>query len=142
GRNVELCRTATYKFGVPLAIARLRLLEGITSWAKVTASGTTRISWNDLIQAVVSDMTLSPALTRLAKADQREQIIKIKICLPTIVGRTIDELSLEGCEALALNRNGTTVEAFPETVLEMGDVLTLIGMEKPLNKVRESFASL
>jgi Trk K+ transport system NAD-binding subunit len=141
-RNIELCRTALDRFGVPVVIARLQLLKGITSWTRVNDFGMTRISWNGLIEALVPDMVLRPALARLARADQLEQIIETKICLPTFVGRTIDELPLDDCEALAVTRDGRAIPAFHETTLEMGDTLTLVGMQRALNKVRESLASL
>ena len=140
--NVRLCRTAIDKFGVPVVIARLQLLDGITSWARFTDSGMSRMSWNDLIKAMVPDEFFSHALSRIARADDREQITELEVRLPVFVGRSIDDLPLEDCEVVALTRNNAPIYAYHDTALEMGDVLTLIGMKAAMNKVRAAFASL
>jgi Trk K+ transport system NAD-binding subunit len=141
-RNLRVCRTAIDRIHVPIVIARLQMLDGITSWTRVNDAGMSRISWNGLIQAFVPEMPLSPALSRVAKADDREQITEIEVRLPTLAGRAIADLPLEACDALALTRNGASISTNIDTVVEMGDVLTLIGMKTALNKVQASFASL
>jgi Trk K+ transport system NAD-binding subunit len=141
-RNLRLCRIAIDKFGVPVVIARLRLMDGVTSWARVNDAGMSRMSWNDLIQALVPDVSLSPALSRLARADDHEQISEIEVRLPIFAGRAIDDLPLGDCEAMAVTRKGAPISTYRDTALEMGDVLTLIGMKAAVDKVRESFASL
>jgi Trk K+ transport system NAD-binding subunit len=140
--NFRLCRTAIDKFRVPVVIARLRLMDCVTTWARVNDTGMSRMSWNDLIQALVPDMSLSPVLSRVARADDREQISEIEVRLPIFVGRTIDDLPLKDCEVVALTRKGVPISTYHDTALEMGDVLTLIGMKATVDKVRESFASL
>lgn len=141
-RNLRLCRAAIEHFRVPVAIARMRLMDGVTTWAQVSDAGMSRMSWNDLVKSLVPDMFWSPALSRLAKADDREQIAEIEVRLPTFVGRTIDNLPLGDCEVVALTRKGAPISTHQDTAMEMSDVLTLVGMKAALDKVRESFASL
>lgn len=141
--NLRLCRIASERFGAPLVIGRLRMLDGITSWKRVDDAGMSRMSWNGLIQALVYNVVLSPALSRLARADDREEITEIEIRLPTFAGRAVGELPLEDCEVLAFNRDGSPISTYDDTVtVEMGDVLTLIGTKAVLHKVQASFASL
>ena len=141
-RNLRLCRAAIDEFRVPVVIARLRLMDGVTSWARVNDAGMSRMSWNDLIQALVPDMVLSPALSRVARADDREQLAEIEVRLPIFDGRTISDLPLGDCEAVALTRKGAPISTYDDMALKLGDVLTLIGMKAAVDKVRESFASL
>jgi Trk K+ transport system NAD-binding subunit len=141
--NLRLCRIASEKFGVPFVISRLQMLDGITSWTRVNDAGMSRMSWNGLIQALVPDMLLSPALSRLARSDDGEEITEIEIRLPTFAGRAVEELPLEDCEVLAFNRDGAPISTYDGTVaVELGDVLTLIGTKAVLRKVQASFASL
>src|SRR6185295_18413083 len=111
---------------LPLAIARLRLLDGITTWARITNSGMSRLSWTSLIKALAADVVLSTALSRVASADDREQIADLEVSLPVFVGLVVGELSLEGCDVVALIRNSSPVSTFHDTALEKGDVLILI----------------
>ena len=141
-RNLRLCRVAIEKFRVPVAIARLRLMDGVTTWVRVNDGGMSRMSWNDLVRALVPDIPLSPLLSRLATTGDRERITEIEVRLPIFVGRAIDDLPLEHCEVVALTRKGLPISTYHDTALEMGDVLTLIGTQADANKVRESFASL
>jgi Trk K+ transport system NAD-binding subunit len=140
-RNLRLCHAAIDKFGIPVAIARLHLMSGVTTWARVGVAGISRVSWNGLIGALLPDVVLTQALSRVATADDREQICEIEISLPVFVGLTSDDLPLNDCEVVAITRNGKALLVH-EARLEMGDVLTLIGMKAALEGVRETFASL
>jgi Trk K+ transport system NAD-binding subunit len=95
-----------------------------------------------LIQAFAPDVLLSPALSCVARAGDHEQISEVELCLPTFAGRTIVDLPLSACEVVALTRKGVRISAYHDAALEMGDVLTLIGVKGVVDKVRESFASL
>jgi Trk K+ transport system NAD-binding subunit len=141
-RNLSLCRTALERFRVPVVIARLRLMDGITSWARVNDAGMARLSWRDLIQALVPDQVLSPVLSRLASTDDREQIAEIEVRTPLHVGRKIADLPFDDCEVLGLARNGNSVADLGSIDLRMNDVLTLVGTRAALARVRESMASL
>jgi Trk K+ transport system NAD-binding subunit len=141
-RNLRLCRTAIDEFRVPVVIARMRLMDGVTTWARVGDAGLSRMSWSGLIQALFPDTLSSSALARLATADDREQIAEIEIRIPVHVGRKIADLPLDECEVLALTRSGNPVADFVSIKLRMNDVLTLVGKKEALKSVRESLASL
>jgi Trk K+ transport system NAD-binding subunit len=141
-RNLSLCHTAQDKFRIPVVLVRLRVLAGVTSWATVSDSGMTRLSWENLIQAIFPDVVLTPVLSRLAKANDREQVTELEIRSPVFIGRTIKDLSSGDCEAVAIRRNGVRAHSDETTSLELGDVLTVIGGKAAIDRLRESLASL
>jgi len=141
-RNLNLCRTAWDRFGVPVTVARLRLLEGVTSWARVDGSGMSRSSWSDLIQALFPDAALTSALSRLAKADDYEQIAEIDLNSPGLIGRTIQDLPGGHFDVVGLTRRNIQIAAYRTSTLELGDVLTVIGEKPAIVRLRESVASL
>ncbi|HXM34802.1 MAG TPA: hypothetical protein VN920_06425 [Pyrinomonadaceae bacterium] len=141
-RNLSLCRTALGRFGVPVTVARLRLLEGVTSWARVDGSGMSRSSWKALIQAIIPDAAPTSALSRLAITDEHEQIAEIALCSPVFIGRTIEDLPSGHFEVVALTRESAQIAAYKTSNLELGDVITVIGKETAIGRLRESLASL
>jgi Trk K+ transport system NAD-binding subunit len=136
GRNLSLCHTAQDKFRVPVVLVRLRVLAGVTSWATVSDLGMSRLSWEDLIHALFPDVVLTPALSRLAKANDREQITELEIQSPVFIGRTIKDLSSGDCAAVAIRRNGVQVPSYETASLELGDVLTVIGDKAAIDRLR------
>jgi Trk K+ transport system NAD-binding subunit len=141
-RNLSLCRTAHATFGVPVTVARLRLLEGVTSWARVNDSGMARSSWQDLIQAINPDGAPTFALSRLARTDEHEQIAEIDLRSPLFIGRTIEDLPMGRFDVVALTRQEIQIAAYGDADLEMGDVITVIGEKTAIGRLRESLASL
>lgn len=141
-RNLSLCRKALSDFGVPLTIARLRVVEGATSWARVTEAGISRMSWKHLLQAVIPEVVLSPTLLRLSRADDFDQISDIELRFPLFIGRRIEDLPLSGCDVVVLTRKGIPVANCQSTSLELCDVLTVIGTRTAVHQLRESIASL
>jgi Trk K+ transport system NAD-binding subunit len=141
-RTLRLCRTAQEKFRVPVVVARLRLLAGVTSWTTVSDSGMTRLSWENLIHAIIPDVVLTPALSRLARADDRDQITDIELRSPVFIGRTINDLLFTGCDVVALTRKRIPINDYQNSSLELDDVLTVIGARTAVDQLRESVASL
>lgn len=142
GRNLSLCHAAQDKFRVPVVLVRLRVMAGVTSWATVGGSGMTRLSWENLIHAILPDAVLTAALSRLAKANDRDQITEIEVRSPVFIGRTITDLSSEDCEVVAVRRRNLQVPSCESTNLELGDVLTAIGEKAAIARLRESLSSL
>ncbi len=141
-RNLSLCRTALGRFGVPVTVARLRLLEGVTSWARVDGSGMARSSWKDLIQAIIPDVAPTSALSRLARTDEHEQIAEIDLRSPQFIGRTIEDLPGGRFDVVALTRESVQIAGYETSNLELGDVITVIGEKTAIGRLRESLASL
>ena len=141
-RNLSLCRTALERFRVPVTVARLRLLEGVTSWVRVSDAGMTRLSWKDLIQAIIPEAVFTPALSRLARADEFDQISDIELRSPVFIGRRIEDLPLSGCNVVALTRKDLPVANCQSISLELCDVLTVIGTRTAVLQLRESIGSL
>ena len=141
-RNLDLCRTARDKFQIPFVIARLRLLEGVTSWARLTDSGMVRVVWPEVARTILGDIIPNANLSRLMTATDQDQITDVEVLSPLFFGRTIADLSLDGCEVVALTRNGLPIDNFKAEGLQIRDVLTLVGPKVAINKARESFTSL
>ena len=141
-RNLSLCRTARLTFRVPTVIARLGLLGGTTSWARLNEAGMARMSWSDLVSAILGTVTPSRGLARVARATEREQVTEVELLTPVYLGRTIADLGLDGCEVIALRRDNSWVATLDLAQMRRGDMLTLVGTKAAINKVRESFTSL
>lgn len=140
--NLSLCRTARHRFRVPMVIARVGLLGGMTSWVRLNDVGMVRITWMEMVPAILGTVTPSSGLDRVARATDREQIADVELLTPVFLGRTIADLALEGCEVIALRRKDLWVDDIDHAELRRGDVLTLVGAKTALNKVRESFTTL
>jgi Trk K+ transport system NAD-binding subunit len=140
--NISICHEARDRFGVPLAIARLKLVEGVTNWARLTEAGMARMTWSETVHAALGETEPSASLMRLASASDREQIVDFEMLSPVFIGRKIADLPLEGCEVAALTRNDVPLPAFDSAELSIGDVLTLIGERNALTRVRETLATL
>jgi Trk K+ transport system NAD-binding subunit len=141
-RNTSVCRTAHQRFRVPIVISRLRLVDGVTSWARVTESGMVKLAWKDMVAAILGTESPSSVLARVAGATDREQIADVELISPVFMGLTIADLALDGCEVLAVRRNNLRVDAIDLAELHRGDVLTLVGTKVAIKKVRDSFTSL
>ena len=140
-QNLTLCRVAQLRFGVPIVIARLRL-GGVSSWAKLNATGIVRMTSEDMVPTVLGTMTPSRGLARLARATDLEQVAEVELLTPVFPGQTIADLDLYDCEVVALRRNNLLVADIDLAELRRGDVLTLVGTKAAINKVRECFMSL
>lgn len=140
--NVSLCREARERFGVPLVIARLGLLEGITNWARLNNAGMVRITWGDAVRAITGETVPTARLSRLASLSDREQIVDLEMRSPVFLGQTIADLPLHECEVAALTRKDIPLPSFDSAELCLGDVLTLIGQKAAISQVRETLTSL
>lgn len=140
--NLSLCRVARMKFHVPVVVARLGLLSGLTSWARLNDAGMVRMSWDEMVSAILGNVTPSNGLERVAQAPDREQVAEVELLTPVFLGRQIQEAGLDGCEVVALRRKDLWVDDIEHAELRRGDVLTIVGAKTALNKVRESFTTL
>jgi Trk K+ transport system NAD-binding subunit len=140
--NLRLCREARERFGVPLTITRLKLVQGITNWARLTDAGLARMTWGDTVRMVLVGTQANSALTQLASMSDREQIVDLEMLSPVFIGRRIADLPLRECEVAAVTRDDVLLAALDSVELRLGDVLTLVGERGAVGQVRESLTSL
>jgi Trk K+ transport system NAD-binding subunit len=140
--NINLCREAHDRFGVPLTIARLKLLEGVTNWARLNEDGMARMTWSETVHAVLGDTPPNASLLRLADVSDREQIIDFEMLSPVFIGRKISDLPLGECEVAVLTRKDVSLPNLESVELRLGDVLTLVGERNELIRLRQTLATL
>lgn len=140
--NLRLCREARDRFGVPLAIARLKLVEGVTNWARVNQEGMARMTWGETVRAIVGETALSQSLSSLASVSDDEQIVDLEMQSPVFLGLKAADLPLGDCEVLAITRTGVPLTDVGSTELRMNDVLTLTGTKTALKEVRAALSTL
>jgi Trk K+ transport system NAD-binding subunit len=140
--NVSLCREAAAEFGVPIVIARLKVLEGVTNWARLNDTVMAKMTWGDAVRASLGGTAPNVTLSRLASVSDREQIVDLELQSPVFAGRLIADLPLNDCDVLALTREGVPVVDYDAIQLRMNDVLTLVGTNAELKSVRGSLATL
>lgn len=140
--NLGLCREACDRFGVPLAIARLKLVEGVTNWARVNAGGMARMTWSETVRALVGEGALSQSLSNLAKVSDDEQIVDLEMQSPVFLGLKAADLPLDDCQVLAITRTGVLLTDVASIELRMNDVLTLTGTTTALKGVRAALSTL
>ena len=141
-RNLCLGRVALRTFQVPMVISRLGLPGGVTSWARLNDSGIVKMTWNDVVPAILDDVIPGSALARVARATEREQVTEVELLTPLFLGLTIRQLKLEGCEVLAIRRNNFLMADTEFAELCRGDVLTLVGTKEAIKKMFQSFTTL
>lgn len=140
--NMNLCRAGQDRFGIPLVIARLRVLNWITSWAKFNSSGMAEIKWPDAARSILGDVAPHANILRVVNASGRERVAEVEVRSPVFIGRTIADLSIRGCDAIALMRGDLPIEDFEREEIQSGDVVTLIGSREAIDRARETFTSL
>ena len=140
--NLRLCREARDRFGIPLAIARLKLLEGVTNWARVNEGGMARMTWRETVRVIVGEAALSQSLSNLANVSDDEQIVDLEMQSPVFLGLKAADLPLGDCEVLAITRTGVPLADVGSTELRMNDVLTLTGTKTALKEVRAALSTL
>lgn len=140
--NMNLCRAGRDRFGIPLVVARLRVLNWVTSWAKFNSSGMVEIKWPDAARSILGDVTPHANTLRVVNAGGREQVAEVEVRSPIFIGRTIADLSISGCDAIALTRGDLPVKGFEREEIQTGDVVTLIGSQEAIDRARETFTSL
>jgi len=126
-------------FRLPVVVARLGLVSGLTSWARLNDAGMLRMSWNEMVSAILGTAIPSSALERVAQAPDRNQVAEVELLTPVFVGQRIPDLRLEGCEVVALRRNNLWVDDIEVAELRRSDVLTLVGAKAAINKVARVF---
>jgi Trk K+ transport system NAD-binding subunit len=141
-QNVTLCREARERFGVPMVIAQLKLVGGVTNWARLNEAGMARMTWSETVHAILGETTPSASLSHLASVSDREQIVDFEMLSPVFIGRKIGDLPLGECEVAALTRKEVPLPAFESVELSLGDVLTLIGERNELIRLRQTLATL
>jgi Trk K+ transport system NAD-binding subunit len=140
--NLTLCRMARDRFGVPLVITRMRLLECVTSWARLNEFGMSRMSWAEVVSIVLGDVTPRQSFIRIARASDEELVAEVEMLSVAFVGQTVTALPLRGCEAVALRRRDSLIPGFQIVGMHLSDVITLIGRKAAIDHVRESLMSL
>ena len=140
--NLRLCREARDRFGVPLAIARLKLLEGVTNWARVNEEGMARMTWGETVRAIVGEAALGQSLSNLASVSDDEQIVDLEMRSPVFLGLKTADLPLGDCEVLAITRTGALLTDVGAIELRMNDVLTMAGRKTALKEVRATLSTL
>jgi Trk K+ transport system NAD-binding subunit len=136
--NLNLCREARSRFGVPVTIAKLEVLEGVISWARLKDVGMVKMTWAETVGAILGETPPSPSLRQLAKVSDREEIVEVEMQSPSFMGRKISDLPLFDCHVAGLLRKTTPLPAFESAELCMGDVLTLIGRKAAIRRVQET----
>jgi Trk K+ transport system NAD-binding subunit len=72
----------------------------------------------------------------LAAGTEPEHVIEVTVADEGGAGKSLAELALRGCVVAALKRGERLVVPNGSTRLEAGDVLTLIGGERPVYAAR------
>jgi Trk K+ transport system NAD-binding subunit len=136
--NLTLGRIARDRFHIPLVITRLNLLPDVTSWARIAEDGMVRLTWVEVVSAVLDGAPARDSFVRIACAGDDEFVAEVEMFSPALVGGTIAELQLRGCEAVALKRKDLVMPVSPAVKMCLGDVITLVGSKAAIDQVRGS----
>ena len=136
--NLTLCRIARDRFHIPLVITRLNLLPDVTSWARITEGGMVSLTWAEVVFAVLDGAPARDSFVRIASAGDDEFVAEVEMFSPAMVGKTVADLQLRGCEAVALKRKDLVMPASPAVKMCLGDLITLVGRKAAIDQVRGS----
>jgi Trk K+ transport system NAD-binding subunit len=136
--NLTLSRTARDQFHVPLVITRINLLQDVTSWARITEGGMTKLTWTEVVPAVLDGTPIRDSFIRIARAGDDELVAEVQMFAPAFLGGTVADLPLRGCEAVALRRKNLLMPEFPLVKMCLGDLITLVGRKATIDEVRGS----
>lgn len=136
--NLTLCRIARDRFHIPLVITGINLLSDMTSWARITEVGMTKLTWREVVLAVFGGAPIGGSFARIAYADDDELVAEVEMFAPAFVGRTVADLPLRGSEAVALRRKDLAMPGFQLEKIRLGDVITLVGKKAKIDEVRGS----
>jgi Trk K+ transport system NAD-binding subunit len=137
--NLLVCQVARATFG--RAGERIRLVARANNSSNIAAfeaAGIETMSPARAAATILENMVLRPTLLRLLAAGaEPEHVIEVTVADVGGAGRSLAELALRGCVAAALKRGERLVVPNGSTVLEAGDVLTLVGGEGAVQAARE-----
>jgi Trk K+ transport system NAD-binding subunit len=140
--NLQLCRLARVRFGIPEVIARLGWSQSITSWAKVTEVKNQRMAWAEVATAVLDGAAPSDAFQRVARASDNYVVTEIELRSPIYANRSPRDLPLLDGELIAIWREDGLVTDLEQVELELGDTLTLLGTAERITAIRERRTSV
>ena len=140
--NQRICHLAQQQFGLRIAILRLCLVSGVTTWARLTDTGMRRMEWSDVLNTVCGDKLSNQVIEQLSIVREHDRMVDVELRSPAFAGRPIGELKLGDCEVVGITRNGVLLPASELNHIELSDIVTLTGSTEAVDKVRESFTSL
>ncbi len=91
--------------------------------------------------AILENMVLRPSLFKLLATTSMddEKIDEVRISSKSVLNKTLAALSLEGCLVVALRRDGKLIPPNGATVLNYGDVVTLLGKKEAIDQAKKIF---
>jgi NhaP-type Na+/H+ or K+/H+ antiporter len=143
--NLLVCHVARASFGGEGGGGRraLRLIARANQAANLdafAAAGIETMSPARAAATVLQNMVLRPSLLRLlAAGSDPERVVEVEVTRGGAEGKTLAELALHGCVAVALRRGEALIAPNGSTVLRAGDVLTLLGGGKAIEAARAVF---
>lgn len=136
--NFAVCETAYEKFGTKDMIVRLNDRKNFEKFHKL---GALIVEPTTAIVSLLDHFVRSPvAASLLLGLEENHSTIDIEIGNKNVHGLALRQLRLPGdILILSINRNGNTVLSHGYTLLRVGDIITVVGSNESLEKMKLRF---
>jgi len=137
--NLEICRAAYEKFGIPTVIVRS---HERSFWEDYRALGATILDPGLAMVSLLDHFVRSPSATALLLGmDSEQDVVDLIVWNPDLHGIALRDLTLPvDTLVLSVSRNDASLISHGYTRLELGDRVTIVGSESSLEKVRLRFS--
>ncbi len=132
--NLLVCHVARAAFPIPRIVARANTTANLAAYKDAEVEA---INPNVATATTLSNLVLRPSLFQLLVAgEDNSQVTEMTVNASEAAGRSLAEIKLENCVIITLRRNGTLISPRGETILQTGDVLTILGTRESLRSAR------
>lgn len=133
--NLLVCQVARTEFAVPRLVARASSASNVAAFE---AAGIETMTPAGVVATVLENMVLRPNLFRLLAAGARsDHVAEVVVASDERRATSLAELALGGVVIAVVRRGDQLIVPKGSTRIRPGDVLTLVGDEAAVRRVRE-----
>ncbi|MDH3528753.1 MAG: cation:proton antiporter [Acidobacteriota bacterium] len=136
--NILISQVIRSNFGDKRIVARANTTSNVSAFRE---AGIETMSPVQASAAILENMVLRPSLFQLLAATkpEEEKIDEVEVRSRRSIDKSLAELHLDNCLVVALRRHGDMIQPSGTTVLRYGDILTILGDERSLEKAKKVF---
>jgi NhaP-type Na+/H+ or K+/H+ antiporter/Trk K+ transport system NAD-binding subunit len=133
--NLLACQIAMQRFNIPTVVARVNTPDNLDNFKSLGIRVVSPVvSTAMLLDNLISS---SPTMELLTGQSQEQEIFEVTLRSPVLASKPLKEWQLGDALLILVRRNGQLFAPHGNTVMKLGDQLTLIGKAEERDKTRQ-----